>query len=265
MMAVSDEGAWLSAQIDYRDGKPVGISKGRIGPLRALRGRVLDRKRDLDAESLTLLSGNLTRGSVLVGFERNHRIGVFPVEDGELMPPVRYLKLPSEGRQMRQNSGFEALAVLRGGPFKGSVVAFSERYPGSTALHTGWIWIKAMPHRLSLVNHGEFDITDAVSLPDGTLIILERRFRWSEGVKMRLRRVAAEAIKPGATLDGEILLEADLTSQIDNMEGLAAHRGSAGETMLTVISDDNFNGFLQRNLLLQFALPDEGATANGRR
>jgi len=38
------------------------------------------------------------------------------------------------------------------------------------------------------------------------------------------------------------------------MEGIAVHRSSAGETILTLISDDNFSA-LQRTLLMQFALP----------
>ena len=38
------------------------------------------------------------------------------------------------------------------------------------------------------------------------------------------------------------------------MEGLAVHRGAAGETVLSLISDDNFNHFLQRTVFLQFTL-----------
>ena len=264
MLAVSDTGGWLSAEIIYRDGAPIGLSKALMGPVMALKGRRLDKKRDLDAESMTIYSGDLTHGVVLIGFERNHRIGLFPVENRTLKPPVEYLKLPSEARRMRANSGFEALSVLRGGPFKGSILAFSERYPGPTGRHTGWIWVKNTPHRISLVDHGGFDITDAASLPDGTLFLLERRFRWTEGVKMRLRRIAADTVRPGATLDGEILLEADLSRQIDNMEGLAVHRDADGGVVLTVISDNNFNAFLQRNLLLQFALPDDRRAAKVR-
>jgi len=44
--------------------------------------------------------------------------------------------------------------------------------------------------------------------------------------------------------------------EIDNMEGLAVHRNAKGETILTLISDDNFSSF-QRTLLLQFALVGE--------
>jgi hypothetical protein len=45
--------------------------------------------------------------------------------------------------------------------------------------------------------------------------------------------------------------------EIDNMEALAVHTGTRGETVVTVLSDDNFNSFLQRTLLLQFALTNE--------
>ena len=42
------------------------------------------------------------------------------------------------------------------------------------------------------------------------------------------------------------------------MEGLAVHRGAGGETVLSMISDDNFNHLLQRTLFLQFTLIEEG-------
>ena len=42
--------------------------------------------------------------------------------------------------------------------------------------------------------------------------------------------------------------------EIDNMEGLAVHRNAQGRTILTLISDDNFNRRFQRTLLMQFAL-----------
>jgi hypothetical protein len=262
MLAVSDEGTWITADITYRAGVPVGLSNARLAPLLALGGRRIVKKRDLDAEALALLEGGLTRGKVLIGFEHSHRIGVFPIVDGKLEAPTRYLRLPNDARSMRLNRGFEAVAALKGGPFKGSVVAFSERYPGPASRHVGWIWLKDTAHRMTLADHGGFDITDAVSLPNGSVVVLERRFRWTEGVKTRLRLLAADDIKPGAELDGETLLEADLTSAIDNMEGISAHRGPNGETVLTIISDNNFNSFLQRNLLLQFTLVDERAAAS---
>jgi hypothetical protein len=101
---------------------------------------------------------------------------------------------------------------------------------------------------------GGFDITDAAALPDGGLVVLERRFRYSEGIQMRIRRVAASELKPGAVIQGEVLLEANDALNIDNMEAIAVHRRASGETIITLMSDDNFSG-LQRTLIMQFALP----------
>jgi hypothetical protein len=72
---------------------------------------------------------------------------------------------------------------------------------------------------------------------------------------MRIRRIKASEIKRGALIVGETLLEATDALNIDNMEGIAVHRTPAGETILTLISDDNYSP-LQRTLLMQFAVPD---------
>jgi hypothetical protein len=68
-----------------------------------------------------------------------------------------------------------------------------------------------------------------------------------------MRRVALGEIKPGAVVDGPVLFDVDLGYEIDNMEGLSVHRSAGGETVLTLISDDNFSA-VQRTLLLQFTL-----------
>jgi hypothetical protein len=40
------------------------------------------------------------------------------------------------------------------------------------------------------------------------------------------------------------------------MEGLSVHRSPSGETVLTLVSDDNFS-IIQRTILLQFTLLDQ--------
>jgi hypothetical protein len=72
---------------------------------------------------------------------------------------------------------------------------------------------------------------------------------------MRIRRLALASLKPGALVDGKVLIEADLNYQIDNMEGIAVHGNAAGATVIALVSDDNFSA-VQRNLLLQFKLVD---------
>ncbi|MGE5511103.1 MAG: esterase-like activity of phytase family protein [Bacteroidota bacterium] len=264
LLAISDEGTWLSATISYDGLKPAGLTNARIGRLLGLGGAGLARKRDHDAESMALLDGTLARGTVLIGFERNHRIGRFPVVGGAVQPVTSYLKLPAEARRMRSNKGFEALTVMRGGAFKGAVVAISERFPDPQGNHSGWIWVKGVPHRFGMTDLGEFDVTSAAALEDGALLVLERRFRWTEGVKMRLRYLRSGSVAPGAVVTGDVLLEADMGYEIDNMEGLAVHRGPRGALVLTLISDNNFNALMQRTLLLQFALHTEDLAAAQR-
>ena len=145
--------------------------------------------------------------------------------------------------------------MLRAGPLKGTLVAFSESLTDSKGDLQGWLIGGPTPGSFTLKRLEGFDVTDAAPTPDGGLIVLERRFRYSKGIKMRIRRINAGEIKRGALIEGETLLEATDALNIDNMEGIAVHRSSAGETILTLISDDNFSA-LQRTLLMQFALPD---------
>ena len=78
-----------------------------------------------------------------------------------------------------------------------------------------------------------------MTLPSGDVLLLERRFTWLTGIAMRLRRIASSDIVPGALVDGPALMVADMAYQIDNMEGLSAHTGPDGGTILTMISDMN--------------------------
>jgi hypothetical protein len=53
---------------------------------------------------------------------------------------------------------------------------------------------------------------------------------------------------------GEVLFEADRRYEIDNMEGITAHRDpQSGGMIVTMVSDDNFMPN-QRTLLLEFVL-----------
>ena len=264
LLAVSDVGSWMSADLIYEGKRPARFARARLGPLLGSRGQPLAEKREQDAEGLTLLEGTLQHGTVLISFERLHRIGRFPVRKGEVGAPTGYLKLPADAKRMQDNQGIEAIAVLQGGPGKGSIVAFPERFTRGSGYHTGWIWIGNEPHKFQLQDLDGFNITDAASLPDGSLLVLERYFRWSEGVKMRLRLIRAGEIAPGARITGRTLFQGDASYEIDNMEGLSVHRSVDGDTIVSMISDDNFNHLLQRTLFLQFVLREDGLSNASR-
>jgi hypothetical protein len=253
-VAVSDAGTWLTGEISYGGGRLTGLASTRVGPLKAQDGKMLTRDRDRDAEAVAIVDGTPAKGNLLISFEGNDRIGRFVIGSNGIAAPDGYLPIPAEVKKARSLDGFEAVTVLRGGPRKGAIVAFAEHPLGKETYHAGWIWNSGAPQRFSMTGIGGFDVTDAAGLADGSLIVLERRFRWNEGVRMRLRRLPAAEIKPGALIAGEVLMEADLNQEIDNMEGLAVHQSAGGETILSLISDDNFNRLLQRTLFLQFKL-----------
>lgn len=256
LLALSDTGVWMTGNLVYVENHPSGIANARLGPLLEKSGRPIRRPRDRDSESIALEGGTFQNGSVLIGFEGRHRIERFRLGPKNIQAAGAALKIPAAAMHMDQNKGFEALTILKGGPYKGWPIAFSERLYDPSRNHTGWIWTKSGPQAFHLKNVGDFDITDVASLDDGTIFVLQRRFRWLEGVKMRLLRIAPDALAPGRTIDGETLVEADMADNIDNMEGLAATRLQSGGVLLTMISDDNFNHVIQRTVLLQFLLKD---------
>lgn len=267
-LAVSDAGTWMSGTLTYNDkGLPAGMTGVKLGAIQSKSGDPLSRKSDRDAEGLTLIEGTPAKGGVLISFERKHRIARYDIDADGLSPARGKVSLPKSAGKMQKNGGFEAVAVLRGGPRKGKLVAFSESMRDGDGNYVGWIWEgKDRPRKFYLTNDGDYDITDAAPLPDGGLLVLERRFRLSEGVRMRLRLIRAQQLRPRQVIDADILVAADGVNEIDNMEGLAAHAGPGGEIIVTMISDDNFNHRLQRTILLQFALSagDVAASASDK-
>lgn len=255
MLAVSDAGFWLSARLRYRDGAPAAIEAASVGPVLALSGDTLQRRRDRDAEGASLLAGTLDDGEMLIAFEQNKRIGRYRVAGGVPDKPTSYLKLPKDVQSVFGNTSLESVTQLTGGPSAGAFVTFAEHKSDGRGNLVGWLFGRGKGRTLRLVDQGGFNVTDLAALPDGGMLVLERRFRWTEGVQFRLRRIAAKEIASGKPMRGEVLLKADQRNAIDNMEGLAVHRTGDGESVLTVISDDNFS-FLQRTLLLQFTLPE---------
>ena len=245
MTAVTDRGYWVTARLLYdAAGRLTGVAEAEIGELRGPGGAHLRGKRDRDSESLT----RLPDGAIVAAFERNHRLWRYPAGAGPLAGQPVPLSAPSALEALRSNSGIEALATLS----DGALFALAEGRRGETEspayLRRDGAWAE-----LSYRRHGGFRPTGAARLPDGDLLVIERSFNIIDGVAVRLRRIAARTIVPGARLDGTAIAVLRPPLTVDNLEGVAARRGAAGETLIYLVSDDNFNPF-QRTLLLLFAL-----------
>lgn len=259
LLAISDTGMWLKGELQYDGDRPAGIAKALLGPLTDAEGVPLSHNDD-DAEGLAVVKGDLAKGEVLISFERHHRIVRYPVSGEGVGTPTETLVLPEGAAKLEWNRSLESVCQVKSGATKGAVVTLAERFPSDDGLHTGWLRAAAGREwrTLKLAKLDGFDITDCAGLPDGGMLVLERRYRLRdlfEGPKMRLRRFPATEFDAGGTMQGEVLIEAGPEQEIDNMEGLAVHPGPGGETIITMISDDNFNHVVQRTVLLQFALP----------
>jgi hypothetical protein len=247
LVAVSDRGHWLTARLSYdAQGRLVDLSEAVMVPLRDRQGRSLaESKRKGDAESLAELSD----GSLLVAFEHDHRLLGYPAPAAG--GAVAHWPAPSRLRA-GSNAGLEALTVLPDGRWlafhQGS--GFSEN-----GLDYRWGFLGGNGHwaALGLRQTGELKPVAAATLSAGDVVLMERQWSGLGGLRVRLQRLAAGTIAPGARLEGAELAELQPPLLVDNFEGLAARRGADSETLLYLLSDDNFNP-LQRTLLLLFAV-----------
>ena len=255
--AVSDTGVWLISKIVEDDaGRPIGLGPATLQPLQGTDGRPLLGKELSDAESLALRDEDGHRVAY-IGFERRNRVLAFPLDTAARPGRPRNVRLPFATRELRYSKGLETLAFAPPqGAHAGALIAIAERSLDKQGNILGWIIGGPRPGRFSVKRHDEFDITDGAFLDNGDLLLLERRFRPSDGVAMRIRRIAAGELAPGKTIDGDYLIDADMRYAIDNMEGLAVRRNARGETEITLISDDNFS-ILQRTLMLPFVLVEK--------
>tara|TARA_R100001129_G_scaffold180962_3_gene159634 strand:- start:6196 stop:7209 length:1014 start_codon:yes stop_codon:yes gene_type:complete len=249
-LGVMDTGFWFAGRIERdAEGHPQGISDFSVQPMFGRDGDVAKAKWMLDAEGLAI------RGDkILVSFERDHRIDLYPAKSPGETTPVGTIPILIPGHELRGNRGLETVAVAPPGtPLDGAAITVSERSLNAAGDMFAAVLDGPKKGIFFVKRDPPYDATDGDFLPDGDLILLERRFSIAGGIGMRIRRIPGESIAAGATVDGEVLLDADFGYQIDNMEGLAVSTDADGTVRLTLISDDN-HSILQRNMLLEFRL-----------
>ena len=243
-VAVTDRGEWVRMDVT-RD------AIGRLAEVETTMARMrVDAtgrrsKDDSDAEAVRVLRD----GSLAVSLEQRNRILRFDTI-GRLLGTLAH---PIPEDELRRNKGFEALALapedsaLAGGLVLVTERSIDEEFDIFAAVLSG-------PRKgvFKIRRLDDFDVTDAVFLPDGDMLLLERSYLGRLSLRMRIRLIKGDTIRPGARVDGPILMTAGLTSEIDNMEGIAVHADERG-TIVTLVSDDN-GSFLQRTLLLEFLL-----------
>lgn len=253
-LALNDRGAWLRGRIIYRDGHPAGLADVQMAPMLGENGKPLAKRGWYDTESLAEDGTD----HAYVGIERVQRIVRFDLKDG-LRARGRSIPVPAEFKTLAKNKSLECLAAApKESPLKGDLIVVTERSLDQGGNHRAFLLAGGHVFKtFSVKRSDDFDVSDCAILPPDNLLLLERRYSIARGVAMRIRSIPLASIKAGALVNGKPLIMADLAYQIDNMEGIGISRDAQGDTILTLVSDDNFSP-IQRTLLLQFKLLKTG-------
>lgn len=210
------------------------------------------RKLERDSESMTT---DPRTGRVWIGFERYNQIWRY----GPGLARAERWRAPAAMADWPENGGAESMARLRDGRF--IVLSESKRPPGRTGddrTREGLSFAgdptdpRSAARRFvyrAAPGHRPVDVTE---LPDGRLLVLERRFQLPFRWTARLALVPRGAARPGRMVEGRTIARLGAPLIADNFEGVAAVR-EGGATMLWLVSDDN-QSRLQRTLLLKFRL-----------
>lgn len=252
---VSDIGNFITGQLIYDDeGRPFGVVGISIDAIQNSKGVDLPRQFARDAEAMAVIVRDGVPTGVRVGFENLTRVADFALTNAIPTGAAKEVTIPDWLTDERTNESLEAVCIAPpASPIAGSTLLLTEDVAAQDGEHSAWLLGVNDRGPLTLAVSAGVNPTDCAFLPNGDLLVLERGVSLLS-FTMILKRIAAADVRPGSRMDGEVLLRA-AGGDIDNMEALAVHEGPDGETRITLMSDSNFNDW-QRNLLLEFALPE---------
>ena len=203
------------------------------------------RKASRDTESLVV---DPHTGRAWIGYERINMIWRYAAD----LNHADAASYPLAMRDWGVNSSIESLARLNDGRF----LAFRE----------GGLWQDGA--RAALLFYGDpalYDTpnaslrylppphhspSDAAVLPDGDILVLNRRVHLPMRFEMTLVRIPARSIRPGALLRGQVVARFGDTLGRENAEGLAVSQ-ERGQTMIWLVTD-NDGAFWRRTILAKF-------------
>ena len=211
------------------------------------KGRILSSKgehlngRNTDSESIVIDKNN----NYYISFESNHRIMMHAKVEGK---GVFVPKHPMF-RKLSVNKGIEALAI----DADNRLIAIPEKPPSGISdipifrlQNDEWEIVKYVK-----INDN-FLVTDAEILPEGLLLILERKFSWTQGFKTRFRLISLDKFDNKEP----VTVFTSTANQFDNLEGVTLWRDKNGEMRILTVSDDNFHP-LQQSEIREFFLKYE--------
>ncbi len=257
LWAVSDCGSGFVARLHYDlDGDLASLSDARIVPLADAAGQPLGHD-DIDAESLMRVGTD----ELDVGFEGRPCIRGYGLD---FAGPARSVGAPDGLDECGGNSGLELMSDA--GDDRRLLICEGRKNASRTVpawIGNGDSWqAREYPLKFDGGWAGEpFRPTSATRLPNGDVLVLERRF---PPLAARVLRLSREQLDGTALLEGSELARIEAPLTLDNFEGIDALRDARGRTLVYLVSDDNNCAKSpnarrvspQRTLLLQFVLEE---------
>src|SRR5437899_3292993 len=159
-------------RIVYNGREMVGIDDVEASPILGADGKPITSRGWFDTESIAL-DGSL----VYVGLERVNQVLRFDFAKGFTRAPGEVVPLPAAARKLPYNKGLEALVVVpKGFALAGTLIAISERGLDAGGNIIGFLVGGRTPGQFGVRRTENFDISDAVLLASGDLLLLERKF-----------------------------------------------------------------------------------------
>ena len=206
-------------------------------------------KRHRDSESL---AQDPRTGRGWVGFENRNAIWRY---DAGLTRAERQVR-PAAMAEWSIAGGAEAMVRLRSGQFL--VISETARPKGMPEARIVLRFAGdptergPAPESLAYVPPADYDPTDMAELPDGRLLVLNRRLSLPGLFTAKLVLLDLRRARPRAPVRGIELATFEHPVQHDNFEALAITREGA-DTIVWIASDDN-GEFWEQSLLLKFRL-----------
>ncbi len=246
LIALGDWGRRFEAGIAYdAKGDLSGLYDASLVRLTDTDGDFLSGKSSSDAESLAW--EDPARGDgVIAAFERQHRLLRYEtgrVKAEMLAPPPEILLAP-------RNGGIESLTRLA----DGRLVAISEDLATKGGVF-GWVEAEKGWSKFIYETDGPYAPKGAATLPGGDVLVLERFYMSKDRQGVKIMRLGPSAFVPEARIKGALVADLRPPLNLDNFEGIAVAKGGRGETLIYLISDDNFSSN-QRTLLMMFELTE---------